>query len=173
MYSMCWWKGFLVRLTMSCRRPVERLQCRVDKLSLLTDKVDMYDVRYLFRVWYYKNDRLIRIIEDTADSSNKEQVTLAPQGLVVYAVRVPRGGMLFLIALHNRTPLLTITLFPSYHAEKLFSLAYYYLMATSYDADLILDCSDCLVCRTTCSSFLPMELYGCRCRAESCSTSYV
>jgi hypothetical protein len=52
MYSMCWWKGFLVRLTMSCRRPVERLQCRVDKLSLLTDKVDMYDVRYLFRVWY-------------------------------------------------------------------------------------------------------------------------
>jgi hypothetical protein len=81
MYSMCWWKGFLVRLTMSCRRPVERLQCRVDKLSLLTDKVDMYDVRYLFRVWYYKNDRLIRILEHTADSSSREQVTLTPQGL--------------------------------------------------------------------------------------------
>jgi hypothetical protein len=59
--------------------------------------------------------------------------------------------MLFLIALHNRTPLLTIALFPSYHAEKLSSLAYYYLMATSYDADLILGRSDygihCLVCR--------------------------
>jgi hypothetical protein len=33
-------------------RPVERLQCRVDTLSLLTDKVNMYDVPYLFRVWY-------------------------------------------------------------------------------------------------------------------------
>ena len=65
-----------------CRRDIaERLQCRVDKLSLLTDKVDMYDVHYLFRVWYYKNDRLIRILEDTADSSSREQVTLTPQGL--------------------------------------------------------------------------------------------